>query len=279
MNRWSNSPLWRFQMCLCMFCLRLNLMQLWIRNLRTQENIGPLWFLKYIAWKLFCKMSTPAGIRCSCKSKGVKQPLPRHSISWPTMWQCRVHLCCLHRECIHKPGVSSSSSGSSHCSSQTSPCFSSLVAAVTQRSSPPGCATASVCNSSCPLSQQKCTNTGRLRRTTPPGSGRRPNASKRAGNNVVDGPLCAPVNRKEEEKQFYYSPKYNQHLQQMENASLTQAMTMISMAQRMGPSRFHRPVRSSCIDMAISRVPSMNRVYTHKGARDNPHSLLKHTNP
>lgn len=267
MNRWSNSPLWRFQMCLCMFCLRLNLMQLWIRNLWTQENIGPLWFLKYITWKLFCKMSTPAGIRCSCKSKGVKQPLPRHSISWPTMWQCRVHLCCLHRECIHKPGVSSSSSGSSHCSSQTSPCFSSLVAAVTQRSSPPGCATANVCNSSCPLSQQKCTNTGRLRRTTPPGSGRRPNASKRAGNNAVDGPLCAPVNRKEEEKLFYYCPKYNQHLQQMENVSLTQAMTMISMAQRMGPSRFHRPVRSSCIDMAISRVPSMNRVYTHKGAR------------
>ncbi|TNN81467.1 hypothetical protein EYF80_008239 [Liparis tanakae] len=35
---------------------------------------------------------------------------------------------------------------------------------------------------------------------------------------------------------------------------------MHSMAQRTGPNRFHRPLRSSCIDMAMSRTPSMNRV-------------------
>lgn len=45
--------------------------------------------------------------------------------------------------------------------------------------------------------------------------------------------------------------------------SLTQTVTMPRTAQRTGPSMFHRPLRSSCIDMAISRAPSMNRVYTH----------------
>lgn len=42
---------------------------------------------------------------------------------------------------------------------------------------------------------------------------------------------------------------------------------MKRMAQRMGPNRFHRPLRSSCIDMAISRAPSKNRVCTQKEGR------------
>lgn len=62
---------------------------------------------------------------------------------------------------------------------------------------------------------------------------------------------------------------------------------MISMAQMMGPSRFHRPLRSSCIDMAISRVPSMNSVCTHQtfitdpgsGPLESSHTQKRHLRP
>lgn len=56
----------------------------------------------------------------------------------------------------------------------------------------------------------------------------------------------------------------------------TQEVTMKSMAQRMGPSRFHKPFRSSCIDMAISKAPSKNRVYTNRtkeGRKDQVRTL------
>lgn len=51
------------------------------------------------------------------------------------------------------------------------------------------------------------------------------------------------------------------HTHNMLLLMLTQVTTMNRMAQRTGPSRFHRPLRSSCMDMAISRAPSRNRVY------------------
>ena len=118
-----------------------------------------------------------------------------YSISYPTMWQCRVHPCCSDRECNRKPGVSSSSSSSSPCSSPTPPCPSPLAVTRTPRSWPPACATASVCSSSCPLSRQKCTSIPQSEHRLPRGSGRGPSAAKKAGNNVVAAPLGIPIKK------------------------------------------------------------------------------------
>ncbi|KAF3858649.1 hypothetical protein F7725_011850 [Dissostichus mawsoni] len=78
----------------------------------------------------------------------------------------------------HRPGVSSSRSSSSLCSSPAPPCFSPLAAAGTPRSWPPGCAT------------QKCTNKPQQERRLLRGSGRGPSASKKVGNSVGAAPLA-----------------------------------------------------------------------------------------
>lgn len=43
--------------------------------------------------------------------------------------------------------------------------------------------------------------------------------------------------------------------------SLTHAVTMMTRAKRQGPIMFHTPLRSSCRDMAINRVPKMKRTW------------------
>lgn len=43
--------------------------------------------------------------------------------------------------------------------------------------------------------------------------------------------------------------------------SLTHAVTMMKRAKRQGPIMFHTPLRSSCRDMAINRVPNMKRTW------------------
>ena len=207
--------------------------------------------------------------------------MPSHyllfSVSAPSMWQRTVRPCCFDRVCTHKPEVSSSSS--SPCSSPTPPCSSPRAAAGTPRRRPPGCATASACSSSFPPTRRKWTNTPRSGRTVSRGSGRRPSASKKVGNIDAAAPLGTPVEKTRSwlgkphnVRQIVLSLSYR-------GVSLTQAVTMNSRAQRTGPSRFHRPLRSSCIDMAISRAPSKNTVYTQwRIQKQNISNNLRHLN-
>lgn len=128
---------------------------------------------------------------CSQCSYTINASSLPYSGSCPTTWQCRVRPCHSDIACSHRPGVSSSRS--SLCSSPAPPCFSPLAAAGTPRSWPPGCATVSVCSSSCLPSQQKCTNKPQQERRLLRGSGRGPSASKKVGNSVGAAPLGTPV--------------------------------------------------------------------------------------
>lgn len=184
--------------------------------------------------------------------------------------RARVCACVFRRQCEALPsGWGRFYIHRVYVSSPRAACSSHAVAGETLRWWPPWCARWSVCSSSCCLSERRRTHTPRWVLIRCRESGRKPSASTWVDNtdDVLHHDKSVKNNHhdvhEDVEKMTVLTPQHcwTLNLNKIRQYKLTQAVSMMTNANSTGPRRFHKPLRSSCIAMAIRSVPPKKKTW------------------